>query len=397
MTPKTLSVRKVYVLASRWRVCGASETMTILGIETSCDETGAALVRDGTKILSNIVTSSLKLHIKAGGIIPEVAAREQIKCIIPVIDQALEESFPKTLHHIPYTIHCIDAIAVTVGPGLIGSLLVGTETAKTLAYLWEKPIIPVNHLTAHLYANWLELVPKHPSGGIVPAAHLKGGTVPSFPTIGLIASGGHTDLLLMKGHGKLKWLGGTRDDAAGEAFDKIARLLGLSYPGGPAIATEAAKFNPSTSLRTRVQSLKFKVDLPRPLIDEENFDFSFSGLKTAVLREVNQLKTMKQFNNEAISYLSFEVQESITDVLVEKTIRAAEKYKVKSIILGGGVTANWRLREKFQSAMHHKLYTIHIPLPHLSTDNAAVIASCAYFNYKPLPWNKIQANPGLYF
>lgn len=390
--------------------------MTILGIETSCDETAAAIVQDGTKILSNVVASSQKLHIKTGGIIPEVASREQVKYVIPTIDEAIKQCNNDS----------IDAIAVTVGPGLIGSLLVGTETAKTLAYLWEKPIIPVNHLTAHLYANWLELVPKHLSGGVAPqsdaagtfdvppAAHLKGGTVPSFPTIGLIASGGHTDLLLMKGHGKLKWLGGTRDDAAGEAFDKIARLLGLSYPGGPAIATEAAKFNPSTSLRARVQSLKFKVDLPRPLIDEENFDFSFSGLKTAVLREVIKLKTtrlcqgfggqVKQGSNlprrqvgEAISYLSFEVQESITDVLVEKTIRAAEKYKVKSIILGGGVTANRRLREKFQSAMHHKPYTIHIPLPHLSTDNAAVIASCAYFNYKPLPWNKIQANPGLYF
>lgn len=361
--------------------------MRILGIETSCDETAAAIVEDGTKILSSIVASSQKIHVKTGGIIPETAAREQIKYLIPVINKALTQVFgkppslrpkPSPLSPKPYTLNPgIDALAVTVGPGLIGSLLIGVETAKTLAYLWQKPIVPVNHLTAHLYANWLN--PKPYTLNPTP-----------FPAIALIASGGHTDLLLMRGHGKLKWLGGTRDDAAGEAFDKIARLLGLPYPGGPSIAKEAEKFAIG-----KLDDLKIK--LPRPLMNEDVFDFSFSGLKTAVLREVNQLKTMKQFNNEAVGKLAFEAQEAIIDVLVGKTIRAAQKYKVKSIILGGGVTANQRLREKFKLSLRPTPYTLHVPPVDLSTDNAAIIASCAFFNYHPVSWKTITANPSLHF
>lgn len=334
--------------------------MKILGIETSCDETGAAIVEDGTKILSNIVTSSQELHIKSGGIIPEVAAREQIRCIIPVI----EESIKNTKE--------IDAVAVTVGPGLIGSLLVGVETGKTLAYLWNKPIIPINHLLAHVYANWLQTSNSQ-------------FLIPNFPAIVLIASGGHTELVLIETHGKFKWLGGTRDDAAGEAFDKIARLLGLGYPGGPAIAAAAAHITHNPSPITK---------LPRPMIDSDDFDFSFSGLKTAVLREIKKLKA---HNPELITSLAYETQEAIADVLVEKTIRAAKIYKVKSILLAGGVAANQRLREKIKLQIENLKLKINlfIPPPSLCTDNAACVASCAYFNYKPLSWQKIKATPSL--
>lgn len=315
--------------------------MRILGIETSCDETAAAVVKDGIKILSNVVASSVEIHQKTGGIIPEVAAREQVRCIIPVIKEALTSK--------------IDAIAVTIGPGLIGSLLVGIETAKTLAYVWKKPIIPVNHLQAHLYANWLE------------------NKKPQFPTIGLVVSGGHTDLVLMKDHGKLKWLGGTRDDAAGECFDKTARLLGLGYPGGPAIEKTAQKGNPQA------------FDLPRPMIKQKNFDFSFAGLKTAVLRVTKEQKTKIKKEDLAAS-----IQQAIIDVLVEKTVRAAEKYRVKSVLLAGGVAANRRLREKMKLEIN-----LFVPPPKLCTDNATYVASCAYFNYQPISWQKIKADPGL--
>lgn len=353
--------------------------MKILGIETSCDETGASAVQDGTIILSNIVASSQEIHIKTGGIIPEVAAREQIKCIIPVIDESI-----KSVKGIKGYKE-IDAIAATVGPGLIGSLLVGVETAKTLAYLWHKPIVPVNHLLAHIYANWLSPNP-YP---LTPS--------PSFPLIALIVSGGHTELILMKDHGKYQWLGGTRDDAAGEAFDKIARLLGLGYPGGPAIASAAANYilNP----------IPYTLTLPRPMVDSGDFDFSFSGLKTAVLRIAKE-KGIANFSSRQyrmnsatplVTALAYEVQEAITDVLVEKTIRATREKKVKSILIAGGVAANSRLREKFQSVITNSQFptSIFTPLPSLCTDNAAIVASCAYFNYHPVPWQKIKAEPSL--
>ena len=188
--------------------------MKILGIETSCDETAAAIVEDGTKILSNVVASSVEMHAKTGGVIPEEAARQQVRSILPVVEHALKDAGVKP--------GGINSIAVTVGPGLVGSLLVGIETARTLSLLWGKPLIPVNHLVAHIYANWLT-------------------GEPEFPALALVVSGGHTDLVLMRGHGKIEWIGGTRDDAAGEAFDKCARLLGLSYPGGPSISAEASK------------------------------------------------------------------------------------------------------------------------------------------------------------
>jgi N6-L-threonylcarbamoyladenine synthase len=320
--------------------------MRILGIETSCDETAAAIVENGTKILSSSVASSEEFHKKSLGIIPETAAREQLKSIIPVLDEVI-----KPLNH-----STIDAIAVTVGPGLIGSLIIGVETARTLSWLWNKPIIPVNHLVAHLYANFLQFKNI------------------SFPAVGLVVSGGHTELVLLRNYGKITYLGGTRDDAAGECFDKTARILGLGYPGGPAIAATAAQFPISNS------NYQFPIKLPRPMLNQDNFDFSFSGLKTAVLRVA---KTNKP-------HLAYEIQEAITDVLVAKTLKASKKYQAKSILVGGGVAANSRLREKFSKSVN-----VFIPDPRLCTDNGAIIATAAYFNKKFTSWQKIKPNPGL--
>ena len=339
--------------------------MRILGIETSCDETAAAVIEDGVKILSNVVASSIELHQKTSGIIPEVAAREQIKCMLPVIEESLKD------------IKGVDAIAVTVGPGLIGSLLVGVETARTLSYGWKKPIIPVNHLVAHLYANWLETEQE--------SKRVKEQELPKFPAVALVVSGGHTDLVLMKNHGEIKWIGGTRDDAAGECFDKCARVLGLGYPGGPAIGASAAQYE--------ISNKQYKTKLPRPMINDKNFDFSFSGLKTAVINRVKEQKGKRVKIN--VSELAYEIQEAITDVLVTKTLRAAEKYKVKSILLAGGVAANARLREKIQHATRDTQYVLSIPEPKLCTDNAAIVASCVFFNYQPIPWQKITTLPGL--
>ncbi len=371
--------------------------MKILAIETSCDETAAAVIEDGIKILSNVLASSMKIHERTGGIIPEVAAREQVKCIIPVINETLLQTTnnklqttkkcKKLLSVICYLLSEIDAIAVTVGPGLNGSLLVGIETAKTIAYLTNKPIIPVNHIFAHIYANWLS--PQPPTTNHLPRR--QAGQLPTFPAIALVVSGGHTELFLLKNHENMKWLGGTRDDAAGEAFDKTARLLELGYPGGPAIAASAAKL-PTTNYQ-----LPTNIKLPRPMINSKDFDFSFAGLKTAVLREVNRLKSLKKLNNEVISQLAYEIQESITDVLVKKTLTAALKYKVKSILLGGGVAANKRLTEKFKLEIENlKLkINLHIPPPSFCTDNAAYIGSFAYFHNHPKPWKEISSHPDL--
>ena len=365
--------------------------MRILGIETSCDETGAAVIEGESKnkkvtLVSNVLASSLSFHSKTGGIIPETAAREQIKYIIPVIEQVLSESKSskkKIVNRKSSIINLasIDAIAVTVGPGLIGSLLVGVETAKTLSYIYKIPIIPVNHLFGHIYANFIGKI--HNSAADV-----------QFPAIALIVSGGHTDLVLIENHQKIKWLGGTRDDAAGEAFDKIGRLLNLSYPGGPSIEKAAKAGNPKT--------FRF----PRPLIDSSDFDFSFSGLKTAVLREVAKLD---KIDSKTVADISLAVQEAIVDVLIYKTLKAAQKYKVKSILLGGGVAANQKLRNELKLKIENSPAStseagraklkipFFVPEKWLCTDNAAMIASAAFYNYKPVPWNKITANPELYF
>jgi N6-L-threonylcarbamoyladenine synthase len=336
--------------------------MIILGIESSCDETAAAVIRTDDKkhieLLSNVIATSLTLHAKTGGIIPEVAAREQVKFIIPVIEEAM-----KVLQNPKQE---IDAIAVTYGPGLIGSLLVGVETARTFAYVWQKPLIPVNHLFGHIYANFI------------------GENKIEFPALALIVSGGHTDLVLMSSHRDIKWLGGTRDDAAGEAFDKTGRLLNLPYPAGPQIE----------QLAKAVQ--KDIYHFPRPLVGSADFDFSFSGLKTAVLRETQKDEKM---NDERIANICYSLQEAVFDILIKKTFRAANKFGVKSILLGGGVTANQTLRKKFESAIstHESSIKLFVPDKKLCTDNAAMIAAAAVFNNEKTDWKKISANPELYF
>ncbi len=342
--------------------------MIILGIETSCDETAASLIKTDkkekkVKLLSNVISTSLSLHAKTGGIIPEVAAREQVKFIIPVIDEALKIlKNPKEE---------IDAIAVTNGPGLIGSLLVGVETARIFSYLWKKPLIPVNHLFGHIYANWIESENKQDI---------------EFPALALIVSGGHTDLVLIKNHQNIEWLGGTRDDAAGEAFDKTGRLLNLSYPAGPEIEKIAKKTNEDI------------YHFPRPMLGSGDLDFSFSGLKAAVLREVEKIG-QKNLKEKDIINISYSLQEAVFDVLIKKTIKAFKKYNTKSIILGGGVAASQTLKNKFTQYINKNNLDVKFFVPEstLCTDNAAMIATAAFYNYQEVSWKNLSANPELYF
>lgn len=352
--------------------------MIILGIESSCDETAAAIVENGTRILSNMVASSIEIHKKYGGIIPEQAAREQLKFIIPVIQEAIKQAFYSSIY--PSTHSAINAIAVTIGPGLIGSLLIGLETAKTLSFTWKKPIIPVNHLIAHIYANFL-----NPQFDNLKIRKL-------LPALCLVVSGGHTELVLMKNPSQFQWIAGTRDDAAGECFDKCSRLLQLGYPGGPAIETSASRLKIKDLRSKEFKNLK----LPRPMINEDSFDFSFSGLKTAVLNLTKKNRPSYILNHKSL--IAYELQEAITDVLVVKTLKAAKKLKVKSILIGGGVAANQRLRDKFLLAIQQltnvpiKLF---IPEKKFCTDNAATIASTAFYNYQPVSWQKLKPNPSL--
>ncbi len=307
--------------------------MKILGIETSCDETAAAVVEDGVKVLSNEIASQVELHARYGGIVPEVASRQHILTVIPIIEQAMAKA--------RISWHDLDGIAVTIGPGLAGSLLVGVSVAKTICLAHQLPLTGVNHLEAHIYANWL-------------ADHK-----PLFPLLCLIVSGGHSDLVLMRGHGDYVVLGRTRDDAAGEAFDKAARILGLGYPGGPAI--DRAAEDGTTS-----------IELPRAWLRGTS-DFSFSGVKTALLRLVERGKVC----NIADAAASF--QEAVIDVLVSKTITAAKQHRVRQILLSGGVAANRRLR---QHLVANSPTPVLIPEPILCTDNAAMVAACGYFRFQ---------------
>jgi len=338
--------------------------MKILGIETSCDETSAGIIEakgGNVFILSNIVASQVNLHKKYGGVYPELAARAHLENIIPCLEAALESANCQ--------LSAIDCLAVTIGPGLIGSLLVGVNTAKTLAYTLKKPIIGINHLEGHIYANFVREIPNYKSK--IPI---------KFPALVLIVSGGHTSLVLMKNHGKYQIIGQTKDDAAGEAFDKVAKLLGLGYPGGPAIEAIASK------LKTNREKLKIK--LPRPMIDSPNFDFSFSGLKTAVLYLVKQMPSNHLHNVRRLIALEF--QQAVVDVLVQKTIRAALKYNVKSVLLCGGVAANSLLRQEFELKIQKlKLKTnFLVPPKNLCTDNAAMIARAGYCKALENKYNK---------
>lgn len=321
-----------------------SAPIRILGIETSCDETAAAVVEDGRVILSNAVASQVGLHARYGGVFPEVASRQHILTIYPIIEQALQESH--------MTLADVDAIAVTRGPGLPGSLVVGVNTAKGLSIASGLPLIGVNHLEAHIYSAWLHKVGQPPP------------PEPDFPLVALIVSGGHTELIKVNQHLNYERLGGTLDDAAGEAFDKVARLLGLPYPGGPSIEKAAQHGN--------AQAFQF----PRAWL-EDTWDFSFSGLKTAVLREVHRLQNSGL--PLPVADLAASFQEAVVDVLVGKTLMAARMTGAKDILVAGGVSANKALRNALQKQTEFK---IHIPPLYLCTDNAAMIAGAGYFRYQ---------------
>ena len=316
----------------------------ILAIETSCDETAAAVVEDGRHILSNVVASQVELHARYGGVFPEIASRAHIEAIVPTIEQAMREA------HLG--LGDLDAVAVTYGPGLAGSLLVGVNAAKGLALGRNLPLVGVNHLEAHIYAHWLEVE----SEGAAPA-NLE------FPLLALIVSGGHSELILMRDHGQYEYLGGTLDDAAGEAFDKVGRLLGLPYPGGPAIEKTAREGNP-TAFR-----------FPRAWLDD-SYDFSFSGLKTAVLRAVQ--KYSEPPRGRLLADLSASFQEAVVDVLSAKTARAAEEFDVTAVLLCGGVSANQALRAETRERAGVPVY---YPPPILCTDNAAMVGACAYQHF----------------
>lgn len=344
--------------------------MKILGIESTCDETGVAVVANGTKVISNIVASSINLQKKYGGVVPEVAAREQIQLIIPTIDRALAR----------VQINDIDAIAVSYGPGLIGSLLVGVETAKALAIAWDKPLIAVNHLVGHIYANWIKV-----DVGSGDKNEGKEGKSPNFPLIALVVSGGHTDLVLMKGSSDFQLLGSTLDDSAGEAFDKVARLLGLGYPGGPEIERLANTLNSD--------EVNKSIKLPRPMISSGDYSFSFSGLKTAVVNFVNS----SQYDDGNRVEVASEFQRAVVDVLVSKTIKAAVEFDCHSIVIGGGVIANTLLRSQMADSSSRIGKRLFVPSKKLAVDNGAMIAAAAYYrNIKVNPL-KLQADPSLHF
>jgi N6-L-threonylcarbamoyladenine synthase len=341
----------------------------ILAIESSCDETSASVVtqeNSSVTIHSNITATSLDLHATTGGIIPENAARMQVRYILPVIWKALlqsegiedEDNIDRAREILS---NDINAIAVTYGPGLIGSLLVGVETAKTLSYVFKKELIQVNHLLAHIYANFID------RNSI------------QFPFIGLIVSGGHTDLLLFNSHTNYQWLGGTRDDAAGEAFDKTGRLLDLAYPAGPEIERRASLVKNST--------IKFK----SPIMHEDNFDFSFSGLKTEVQRFTQQHNVI---DTNLKNQICCATQKAILDVLIKKTLNASQKYNAKIILVGGGVSANQTFRELLSNSAD---LPVLFPEKKYSTDNAAMIGAYASIQPTPIAWNKTTANPELYF
>jgi N6-L-threonylcarbamoyladenine synthase len=311
--------------------------MLVLGIETSCDETAVGIVADGRRLLTNVVASQAAIHARYGGVVPEVASRHHIEAMLPVVRAALSEAKAKPSD--------LDAIAVTAGPGLAGSLLVGLNSAKALAYAWSKPLIAVNHLEGHIYANWL-----------LDSAAADLSEEPALPAVVLIVSGGHSELVLAEGHGRYRLIGRTRDDAAGEAFDKTARLLGLGFPGGPAIERTAREAGPRPPR------------LPRAWLGQSS-DFSFSGLKTAVANLVKEGKA-------PVADLAAGFQTAVVDVLSQKTARAVQATGARCVLLSGGVAANGPLRAALREASPVPVWA---PPPVLCTDNGAMIAAAAYF------------------
>ena len=392
--------------------------MIILTIDTSCDDTCISVIKVKSQklkvksirfeILSNVVSSQVKIHQKYGGVYPFLAKREHQKNLVPVLKKALRQGLRVSLSRTPHGKQKFEKpnlIAVTVGPGLEPCLWVGVNFAKALAYSWNLPIIPVNHIEAHILANFLNtkykiLNPVRGQRSLAEAQRKQTSngvnTKYLLPAICLVVSGGHTQLILIKNIGIYKIIGETRDDAAGECFDKTARILGLGYPGGPAIAAEAVKLS--------TIHYKLQTELPRPMINSKDYDFSFSGLKTAVLydfkkRPASVKTTAGKPRKEYIREMAKEIQQAIIDVLIKKTIKAAKDYRAKSIILGGGVAANKELRKQF----NYKLRTINyklnflVPPRKFCTDNAVMIGIAGYFNRGKASknWKKIKVDANL--
>ncbi|OGD71091.1 tRNA (adenosine(37)-N6)-threonylcarbamoyltransferase complex transferase subunit TsaD [Candidatus Collierbacteria bacterium RIFCSPLOWO2_01_FULL_50_23] len=363
--------------------------MIVLAIESTCDETGASVARRspmvegdviqaGVEILSDVKASSAEILSKYGGIVPEVAAREQVAAIIPVIEEAIEKS--------QIAINQIDAIAVTEGPGLIGSLLIGVETAKALALAWKKPLIRVNHMAAHLFANWIvrkdDTAPEESLRAISGVSN----STPELPAVALIVSGGHTDLILLRSLTDWEWVGGTRDDAAGEAFDKAARAMDFPYPGGPMVAKAAAEAE---------LELPVELKLPRPMIHENNLEMSFSGLKTALIDVMKENKEKLGREPGLIKSLAREFNQAVAEVLIKKTMLAIERFSPKAVLLAGGVAANTTLREGLAAGVKKVGLEFYLPDLKYCTDNAAMIAACALMRPTYIDPLKLRPNPGL--
>ncbi|MEH7120111.1 tRNA (adenosine(37)-N6)-threonylcarbamoyltransferase complex transferase subunit TsaD [Neobacillus vireti] len=328
----------------------------ILGIETSCDETAVAIIKNGREIAANVVASQIESHKRFGGVVPEIASRHHVEQITIVIEEALRQA--------NLTFSEIDAIAVTEGPGLVGALLIGVNAAKALAFAHNKPLVPVHHIAGHIYANRL-------------VTELK------FPLLALVVSGGHTEIVYMKEHGHFEVIGETRDDAAGEAYDKVARTLNMPYPGGPHIDRLAHEGKPT-------------IDLPRAWLEEGSYDFSFSGLKSAVINTVHNAEQRGEVI--APEDLAASFQESVIEVLVKKTERAVAEYNVKQLLVAGGVAANKGLRKALEETFaKHPEVELVIPPLSLCTDNAAMIAAAGSVMYEKgiRAGLNLNANPGL--
>lgn len=319
----------------------SKEEVKILAIESSCDETAAAVVVNGREVGSNVISSQIALHTLYGGVVPEIASRKHIEKINQVITQALEDA--------DTTLEEIDAIGVTYGPGLVGALLVGVAEAKAIAYAAKKPLVGVHHIEGHICANYIENKELEP------------------PFLCLVASGGHTHLVKVADYGKYEIIGRTRDDAAGEAFDKVARAIGLGYPGGPKIEKKAKEGNDKA------------IVFPKAKVAENPYDFSFSGLKSAVLNYINGCKMKRQEINEADIAASF--QKAVIDVLVEHAVHAAKEYRIDKFAIAGGVASNQTLREAMEKACKERGIQFYHPSPIFCTDNAAMIGSAAYYEY----------------
>jgi len=315
--------------------------MIILGIDTSCDDTAAGIVADGRQVLSNVVNSQVTLHKPHGGVVPELASREHLKNIMPVVSECLLKA--------DIRMRDLDAIAVTVGPGLVGALLVGLYYAKGLSYVYDVPLIGVNHLEGHIVSIFLEK------------------EIPEFPFVILTVSGGHTSLYLVEGYGKYTLMGQTLDDAAGEAFDKVAKILGLGYPGGPVIENSARNGS------------RDRIHFPRAFLSPDSFDFSFSGLKTAVAIYIKRWReSQEEAEGIALADIAASFQESVVDVLVKKVMTAREKTGVRSVVVAGGVACNSRLRSRFNTACSSRDIQVYYPRPEYCTDNGAMIAAAGY-------------------